>query len=174
VDGAGRVDGCGTPPDRPGAHLVLSHRKEGHQPQQSVDLAHEAVQSRLRDVVGRQELGHLVRRELGDLHLQAGSQGQSERATVPARPTEVSGQGVVLAQVQHHERRLGGQKLKAPDEWLVIWRDIQVDNRRAGFQRGDELSHESHLAFEQRLLGRTGLSEALLDPLDAALDDGQI
>ena len=70
MDLAGGLKGGGVAPDGPGAHLIGANGEEREQPQQVIREADDARQPQLLDAVFSHEHFHILRRQLGQLHLQ--------------------------------------------------------------------------------------------------------
>src|SRR5436190_23125308 len=84
------------------------------------------------------------------------------------------GRDLPLADIQQHQDRLLGQEAEASDRLFLVRVELRVADRRALLQGSLEPDDHGLFALVRLLLGRRAVATALLQPLEAALDEGKI
>ncbi len=164
--------------DRPRAALVLARRQEGDEPEQLVGRADHAVEARLGEPQVLAEGLRVLRRQLGHLGLDRGrDRADSEpglaRVLLEARALEPRGRlaDLLLTEVGDEQHRLAGQERVAAQPRLLVLRELELAQRPLGFERLLQPLEERALAH---VLGLVGLLDVGLEPLEPALDRGEV
>ena len=164
--------------NRPGAHLLLTGREVRVQAEQVVARVDQSIQSRALESQRRQELGLVLRRQLGQLGFDACGEGHdigdlvacSNRHPQGIDVLAVPGCQFVIGDVGCVQHRLHRQQHQRLEQQQLVLRQIGATNRQPVLQR-------SQCLRQRRQLGDCFLVAALRDALllvESFLDAGDV